>query len=577
MRLAEAPLGREVTLATAGHVDHGKSALVEALTGTRTDRLEEERRRGISIELGFARLELADGRALGVVDVPGHHRLVRAMVSGCSGIDMFLLVIAADDGVMPQTREHLTVLRSLGIERGLIALSKCDAAPSETRALAREEALELAPGLAIVEVSARTGAGLEELRETIAGVASAATGERRAAWPRRASVLHLDRVFSLKGIGTVGTGTLRGGPLEAGGRVRVMPSELEVRVRGIQVHGESVEWAHPGQRVALNLAGIDREQLRRGDVVASGEAAPRASYRLDVELDFEPESPSGPRRVQVHHGTRMSIARLVVLGEGRLAQLRLDRPIIAQVGERFVIRSIAPPGTLGGGLVIDAAPPRHGPGLTAAALRRTLEGTPEEVLQSALESAPDGIGRTPSTWVEVSLLGFALGRFDERRWLEATMALLESGGAEVAEDGLRSPSRAPAEAPRPAAAKLDRTDVRVLRELDAAGLQPPGAGLLAQTLELEPGEIARSLERLVDAGHVARLSGGVLYPAGTVRRVIVVATELARERGSISIAELRDGLRISRRYSQAILEQLDAGGITVRHGDRHVLRRPGAA
>src|SRR3954466_8385157 len=282
-----------LTIGTAGHIDHGKTTLVEALTGKNTDRLPEEQARGISIDLGYAPLELPDGTQLSVVDVPGHERFVRTMVAGAAGVDLFLLVIDANEGARPQTHEHLAVLRLLGVERGIVALTKADLVDEETLELARAEAEELVPGAAVVAVSGRTGAGLDELREALASVAH----ERvRDAAPTR---LYVDRVFSLRGIGTVVTGTLWAGSIGEGDTLRVEPGGREVRVRSVQVHDKAVERAEAGQRVAVSLPGIERTELRRGDALV----APRAyapTYRLDVILDELRETPA---RVQVHHGT----------------------------------------------------------------------------------------------------------------------------------------------------------------------------------------------------------------------------------------------------------------------------------
>src|SRR5215216_4735138 len=245
-----------LTLGTAGHVDHGKTALIEALTGVNTDRLAEERRRGLSIELGFAELELPDGRSLGVVDVPGHERFIRAMVAGATGIDLFLLVVAADDGVMPQTREHLEILDALGVDHGLIALTKCDRTDDDARTLAREEAAGLLPDAPAIEVSARTGEGVDELRGALTELAGDVAREGRA--HRDDSdpvVLHVDRAFSLRGIGTVVTGTLWSGAVAAGDEVAILPGGIEARVRRVQVHNRDADVGRAGQRIALNLTG----------------------------------------------------------------------------------------------------------------------------------------------------------------------------------------------------------------------------------------------------------------------------------------------------------------------------------
>src|SRR3954452_16674913 len=351
-----------LTLGTAGHVDHGKTTLVQALTGVNTDRLGEERRRGLSIELGFAELDLGDGRSLGVVDVPGHERFVRTMVAGASGVDMFMLTVAADEGVMPQTREHLAVLDALEVRSGVVALTKCDRADDDAREVARQEARDLLPEAPVLEVSAPSGAGLDELRSALAGVADAAELDRRARGGGAAGpiVMHVDRSFTLRGIGTVVTGTLWSGPVAAGDRVEILPRGTTARVRRVQVHNRDTEEAFPGQRVAINLGGVNPGDVARGDVIASVASGIRPSYRLDVELRLPGAGTVDGRRLQVHHGTRAVSARAVELGDG-LAQLRLESPLVARPGDRFVLRSIAPVTTIGGGSVLDPAPRRHGP------------------------------------------------------------------------------------------------------------------------------------------------------------------------------------------------------------------------
>src|ERR671937_549343 len=303
----EPELPRPLTLGTAGHIDHGKTALVEALTGVNTDRLAEEQRRGLSIELGFAELVLPGGRSLGIVDVPGHERLIRTMAAGATGMDLFLLVVAADEGVMPQTREHLTVLEALGVRNGVAALTKCDRAPVEARELAREEVSALLPRAPLVEVSAVTGEGLDELRAAL---------------------------------GAVVTDTLRSGAVAPGDRVEVLPRGTEAAVRNVQVHGRDIERAVAGQRVALNLRGVRRGDVDRGDTIAAPGSGIRPSYRLDVELAVPHGTPPiAGERGQVHHGTRDTPGRVVDLGE-RLAQLRLEAPVMPLAGDRVLLRSI---------------------------------------------------------------------------------------------------------------------------------------------------------------------------------------------------------------------------------------------
>src|SRR6476620_1474436 len=282
-----------LTVGTAGHIDHGKTWLVRALTGKDTDRLPEEQARGISIDLGYAPLDLPDARRLSLVDVPGHERFIRNMVAGATGIDLFLLVIDAAEGARPQTHEHLAILRLLGSERGVVAVTKADAVDAETLELAVDEARDLVAGAEVVAVSAKTGAGLGDLRAAIARAADraepAATGG-----PAR---LYVDRVFTLRGIGTIATGTLWSGSIGVGDELHVR--ERGVRVRSVQVHDSAVERAEAGQRVAVALPGVERSELRRGDALVAPGAYP-SSYRLDVTLEPLGEIPS---RVIVHHGT----------------------------------------------------------------------------------------------------------------------------------------------------------------------------------------------------------------------------------------------------------------------------------
>jgi selenocysteine-specific elongation factor len=340
--MSEAPT--PLTVGTAGHIDHGKSALVLALTGRDTDRLPEEQARGLSIDLGFAQVDVG-GRLLSLVDVPGHERFVRTMVAGASGVDLFLLAVAADDGVMPQTLEHAAVLWALGVTAGVVAITKADLAGT---ARARDEARELvADDVPIVDCSARTGAGVEQVRAALGHVARTLPGTHPREGP---AVLHVDRSFTVHGAGTVVTGTLWSGSLGAGDRVLLLPDERRVRVRSVQVHDTALQRAEAGQRVAVNLAGVGVDAVGRGDVVAGDGADLRPAWILDVALDLG--GAQAPGRAQIHHGTRETPARIVEREEGRW-QLRCERPLIARAGDRVVVRSISPPGTLGGGVVLD--------------------------------------------------------------------------------------------------------------------------------------------------------------------------------------------------------------------------------
>ena len=362
---------RRLILGTAGHIDHGKTELVRALTGVDTDRLKEEKERGITIDLGFAELQAADDLRLGVVDVPGHEGFIRNMLAGATGMDLVLLVVAADEGVMPQTREHVSIVSLLGVERIVVTLTKVDLVDEEWLTLVTEEVRALlaetpyreAP---IVPTSARTGAGLGELVDTLRQVAEQLGGED----PDDLARLPVDRVFTVRGTGTVVTGTLWSGKLRVGDRVRVLPGELSARIRGLQVHGRDVEEARSGERTAAALTGqgLDKEALARGHVVVSGSGWGESSLltaRVRVLPDVEWALERG-QRVRVHLGTAERMARLVLLdGDALLpaeqgwAQLRLEAPALARARERFVIRSYSPVTTIAGGVVAEPLAPKR--------------------------------------------------------------------------------------------------------------------------------------------------------------------------------------------------------------------------
>jgi selenocysteine-specific elongation factor len=361
---------KHVVVGTAGHIDHGKSALVKALTGTDPDRLQEEKERGITIDLGFAFLRGDDELSIGFVDVPGHERFVKNMLAGVGGIDLVMLVIAADESVMPQTKEHFEICRLLNIPRGIIVVTKSDLVDRELRDLAAMEARELVAGsflesAPLVEVSSRTGEGLDELKETLVEAARAV--------PTRAAEglfrLPVDRVFSMKGFGTVVTGTLVAGGISQDDEVVILPSGRKARVRGLQVHGRGCETASAGQRTAVNLQGVDVSQIERGNVlVRPGAFEP--THMIDAELEVLPTSPipiQDLTRVHLHLGTAQVLARVRVLGgrqriapgESALVQLRLEAPIVAARFDRFILRRYSPLETIAGGVVMDAHPRKH--------------------------------------------------------------------------------------------------------------------------------------------------------------------------------------------------------------------------
>jgi selenocysteine-specific elongation factor len=494
-----------LTLGTAGHIDHGKTALIRALTGVDTDRLPQERDRGISIELGYARLDLPSGRSLSVIDAPGHERFVRTMVAGASGIDLYLMTVAADDGVMPQTREHALVLRALAIEHGVVAITKSDLADPE---VAMIEATELLPGAdEVVPVSVRSGAGLDELRAALERVAASLPSRADSPGPGR---LHIDRVFTIRGAGTVVTGTLWAGEIGRGDELELLPAGRQVRVRGVQVHDHPVERAAAGQRVAVNLVGVSVGEVERGDVLAAPGSDVRPTYLLDTRLELGDADLEAGDRVQVHHGTRETPARAAWLG-GDFWQLRLEQPLVAVAGDRLVVRQIAPPDTLGGGVVLDAHPKKHGPG--------------RELM--------------------VRLEKLASGEPAEERTRDARVRSVPAAGS------------------RPAPAPLTQSALALEQRLRAAGAEPP----------IDSGLNPADLAALREAGRAVRVSRNLHYHREALDQIRARIIELASQNGgSITLAQLRDELGTSRKFAQALLEHFDSERVTIRRGEEHVLR-----
>ncbi len=499
-----------LTLGTAGHVDHGKTALVRALTGTDTDRLPEEKTRGMSIELGYAELTLPSGRRLSVVDVPGHERFLRTMVAGATGIDCYLMVIAADEGVRQQTREHARVLSSLGVATGVVAITKTDLADPRP---AIEEAGRLMADAEIVACCARSASNLTDL--------IAALGRATGRLKSRASdggpvVMHIDRSFTLTGIGTVVTGTLFSGTVAAGDKLVIYPSDIEARVRSVQVHGEDRDRGLAGQRVAVNLARLSRSQVSRGDVLAA-RGAVTASHILDVQLDFEPspaQTQSSSWRVQVHHGTRSTPARIVPLLEDRLAQLRCQAPLLARPGERLVIRGASHRDTLGGALIIDPLARRHGAARAPIqTLRRLLAGEqpPAHDHADATDAADAQPAPQPALPAPLSPSALALaGRLRDEGFSPSPDRLLDSD--------------------------------------DLIGLYAHGLAV-----------------RLVHGRH-AHIDAS----AAAAARV----TAIIQAEGQISLARLRDELGVSRADAKAFLDYFDSAGLTLRRADdTRTLRR----
>ena len=556
-----------LTVGTAGHIDHGKTWLVRALTGKDTDRLPEERRRGISIELGYAPLDLPDGRRLSLIDVPGHERFVRTMVAGSTGIDVFLLAIDAGEGARPQTLEHLAILRLLGIERGVVALTKVDAVDRESADLVEQEAHELVPDAEVVRVSARTGEGLDRLRAALGRIADDV--ERgRGTLPTR---LYLDRAFSLSGFGTVVTGTLWSGSVGAGDELRLEPHGRDVRVRSVQVHDRDVERADAGQRVAVSLPGVERSEVVRGEALVEPGAYP-SSYRLDVVLEELAPIEDGAR-LHVHIGTADVAARVARVGE-RHAQLRLVERVVAARGDRVILRGET---TLGGGVVLDPAPPRHRDVSRMELLERgdvaaTIDAPVRvESLRFVLDGDLDGVERA-GAWAFSS--GWLARLEEELRARIASADPIDPGVVAPADEW--APDLVPLLPFERRGSKLYLPGVVPTlgaRTAEAAALEGELERAGMRATKVDDDELARFLEA---TGKLVRLGDGHAIGEGAYEVARDVLLAECRAAGGITLARFRDLVGTGRRDSQLLLERFDADGLTRRVGDRRVLRRAAA-
>jgi selenocysteine-specific elongation factor len=630
---------KHVVVGTAGHIDHGKTSLVKALTGTDTDRLPEEKARGITIDLGFAFLEEPDGLVIEIVDVPGHERFVKNMLAGAGGIDLALLVVAADEGVMPQTREHLAICQLLRIKSGLVVLTKADLAEPDWIELVRDDVRRVVEptflaGRPIVPVSVKTGAGLAELRATLAGLARSVPAKD----PDRTARLPIDRVFTVKGFGTVVTGTLISGRLAVDEKVEVYPRGVQSKVRGLQVHGHAVDQASAGQRTAVNLQGVERAAIERGDVLApAGTLVPTLLLDGAFELLEDAPRPVKTRdRVRFHAGTQEVMARVLPVGRAELepgqsahARFRLESPVVALPGDRFVVRSYSPIVTIGGGTILDIAPPRFkrkGPAL-AAHLALLADGAPAEVLEEHLKQAGvagaragDLRARTPFGPDQLRQLLEELqrsGRIQavDREWYlhrdasdrlrSQTRAVLETFHREnplrggISREELRSRvgqaqervfAQLLAALEAEGVVRSDRDQVRlashtirlsaeqerVVRGLEAdfraAGAAPPGPEEALGRHGVKGTEKHELFQILVADRTLVRVRESLFFHAEALRTVQEQLVAFLRQKKEIGPADFKDLFGVSRKYAIPLMEYFDSQRVTVRVGERRVLR-----
>ncbi|WP_374713289.1 selenocysteine-specific translation elongation factor [Symbiobacterium terraclitae] len=619
-------------IGTAGHVDHGKSALIRALTGVETDRFPEERERGISIDIGFAPFPLPSGRRAAVIDVPGHEKFIRNMLAGITGIDAVILVVAADEGVMPQTREHLDILRLLEVKKGLIAITKIDLVDAEMVELVEADIRDAVAGTFLENapccpVSSVTGEGLQDLLRTVDALLEETEPKDTTAFAR----LPIDRAFVRPGFGTVVTGTLVGGIIREGDRLELLPLGLDVRVRGLQVHGEKVERAEAGQRVAVNLSGIERSDVRRGHVLcAPGVLRPTASFaaRLHLLESWSRELKHG-ERVHLHTGTSEALARVLLLegdallpGESAYVQLKLEEPLVVGRGDRYIIRSYSPVHTMGGGVVIEphAGYKRSQAAAAIAELKVKESGgtggvIAETLLRSGMTPLPlNELARRTGVPVEAlraELPGLAgdlrelegglwihrrgFGRFCEavRAELEAFYAhhplrsglgkeelrrRLGLGGKEFAALVAAAEAAGELRVVRDRLALPGRTpalDAEQARLAEAVRAKVAEAGFsplsVAELKQQVPGrDTEEVIIYLTEQGEAVRVGDDLIVAAAAMEEAVRRTREHLRQHGRVTVAEFRDLLGTSRKYALPLLEWLDEQRITRRAGDERL-------
>ena len=610
----------DFVVGTAGHIDHGKTALVKALTGVDTDRWEEEKRRGITIDLGFAPLPLPGGILASVVDVPGHEGFVKNMLAGATGIDVALLVIAADEGIMPQTEEHLAIVELLGIPRGIPVLTKRDLVDDEWLALVRAEVAHRLERSRVqwsapIAVSALKSEGLEDLKKALVEVVE----DLRSRPSDDLFRLPIDRVFALPGAGTVVTGSTWSGKVSTGDSVRLLPLNREVRVRSIQVHSQDAEQAGPGRRTALALVGVDKDELERGHVAVTGSGwAPTST--LDVALELLPvlKKPLTVRtRIRVHLGTAEVLARVaqvrsIAPGETGRARLLLERPLVARGGDRFVVRSFSPVTTIGGGTVLDPFPPKRPrvsergftlaqfveeAGLSAvdiSALPVRLGMSPSD-LPRTIEAAGKGILVVGETLVsrraiveEIDRLAKVVAAHHDEHPLDPGLPLgalraavkapsqvvdllvehgvkkqaweLTEGGAAVRKSGWRAALKA----------RAGEASGRLAQRLADARWQIPTVAELEK--EFSDPTVPALLAHLAREGSVERVDQERYAQKQALEEFRRALEDTLRELGAATPAQFRDRLGLTRKYLIPLLEWADRRGITSRQGDTRVLR-----
>jgi selenocysteine-specific elongation factor len=615
-----------VILGTAGHVDHGKSAIIKTLTGTDPDRLKEEKERGITIDLGFANLEYSDGLTVGIVDVPGHEKLVRNMLAGAGGIDIVLFVVAADEGIMPQTKEHLAICNLLKIKAGLIAITKTDLVEEEQVQLLSEKIKQYVKGTflenaEIIPVSSKTGKNIELLREKIKEI-GLKTPRKIAEGIFR---LPIDRVFTLKGFGTVVTGTAISGEISVDEAVEILPAVIRSKARGLHSHGKSISKASAGQRVAINLTGIEKENLKRGDVVVlPGRFQP--TKILDAKIELLKNAPILKNKglVHFHSGTSEVIARVILYdrnelkaGEGCYCQLRLMEPIVAMSGDRYIIRRFSPVDTIGGGEILDPSPKKRkkldglddlkifdkgtlDEKIEMKVTKSHIKGIPvssiegwinidvssinesiktfiskgiiarfEDILlhKSVINELKDKINKILTEFHKLNPLKSGFSKEEVRSVLKIDHKIFNAfinsiSDIVIDKDIIRLPDF-----------KISLSDAdeimkkQIVMLLEQNHFQPPLKDDLITNLSIPRKQLEDILKILLKEGIIIRINDSLYLTAVNYKKMIEFLKCFFAEKKEMSVSEFRDMIGTSRKYAVPYLEHLDAVKVTIRTGD----------
>ena len=627
---------KNIIIGTAGHVDHGKTALIKALTGIETDRIKEEKKRGITIELGFAYLDLPDGEKAGIIDVPGHEKFVKNMLAGAGGIDLALLVVAADEGFMPQTREHLGILSLLNISEGIIVVTKKDMVDEDWLEIVCDEVRQEVQGTflenaQIIPVSSYTGEGIEQLRQAIFTMIDQKTQIKNLDVPFRIPV---DRIFSVEGFGTVITGTLIEGTMKVGDPVTVYPSRIESRIRNLQVHSQDVQEAYAGQRVAVNLAGLKKTGLNKGDVIAVPDSM-HTTMMIDIHLTVLKDCDREIRnatRLHLYHGARDILCKIVLLdrdsvgaGESCYAQLRLEEEIAVKTGDRFVLRFYSPVETIGGGVILDSNPFKHKRNDAAVleSLKLKEGGSDREKISAALRDYSARFETLDFLQIQT---GIPKEQFDQQinKLIKDKVAFRVSDNVVIHTDYLNRLKDSAVkllesyhkENPLREGMKKDEFRNKLIKYEDISVVDKITDSLVNRKVlkyvnncvaladfevqqdnnqqEIEnaflqggfspesPDQIAarfpkvknfkQVLESLVNTGKLVRVEEKILLHADYYNKALTLAKEHVDQNGQITLAEMRDLMGASRKFAVAVLEYWDKRGITKKVGDARTFK-----